>query len=195
MRSGSGVSASAIRVIRRATRSRSSRGGTLAGWNIVGAADFALEDGELRGESTSGKGFLVSERAFADLVLELEVNIEAAGNSGIQVRSHADGRGTVTGYQIEIDPSERAWSGGLFYEGRDWIQTLEHDPQARAAFRPGEWNRLRIECAGPVIRAWVNGIPTCDYRQAEEKAGVLALQVHDQATRVRWRDLRLWELR
>jgi hypothetical protein len=167
----------------------------LSGWRTCGAARFALEDGVLVGTSTGGKGFLASERTFADFVLELEVSIDPGGNSGIQVRSSLAANGLVEGYQIEIDSSPRAWSGGLFREGGSWLQDLAADEQARAAFRPGEWNCFRIECCGPVIRARVNGIPTCDYRQARETGGILALQVHDPGTRVRIRNLRLWELR
>jgi hypothetical protein len=168
-------------------------GRTLAGWKLVGAGEVVVEGGELVGRGGAGKGFLVHERALGDFVLELELRNDAPANSGIQVRSRVEG-GLVVGYQIEVDPSERAWSGGLYEEGSAWIQTLEHDPIARAAFRPGEWNAYRIECAGPVIRAWVNGIQTCDYREARQVPGVLALQLHDPGTRMRWRALHLREL-
>jgi hypothetical protein len=45
-----------------------------------------------------------------------------------------------------------------------------------------------------VIRAWVNGVLTCDFRTARPDAGVIALQLHDPGTRIRWRALRLQEL-
>lgn len=173
-------------------------GATLAGWKLVGAGDALVENGELgRGELVgrggAGKGFLVYERALGDFVLELELKNDSPANSGIQVRSRLE-ENRVLGYQIEVDPSPRAWSGGLYEEGGAWLQTLEHDPVARAAFRPGEWNHYRIECAGPLIRAFVNGVPTCDFRGADPTPGVLALQLHDPATRMRWRNLRLLEL-
>ena len=168
-------------------------GRTLAGWTRVGAGEVVVENGELVGRGGDGKGFLVYERALGDFVLELELKNDAPANSGIQVRSRIE-NGLVLGYQIEVDPSPRAWSGGLYEEGGAWLRTLEHDPVARAAFRPGEWNLYRIECAGPLIRAFVNGIPTCDFRGANPAAGVLALQLHDPGTRMRWRNLRLLEL-
>jgi hypothetical protein len=168
-------------------------GATLAGWKMVGAGEVRIENGELVGRGGDGKGFLVYERALGDFVLELELKNDAPANSGIQVRSRLQD-GLVLGYQIEVDPSPRAWSGGLYEEGGAWLQTLEHDPVARAAFRPGEWNHYRVECAGTLIRAFVNGVPTCDFRVADPAPGVLALQLHDPATRMRWRDLRLLEL-
>ncbi|MSR62577.1 MAG: DUF1080 domain-containing protein [Planctomycetes bacterium] len=168
-------------------------GQTLAGWTLTGKGEVGLENGELVGKGGDGKGFLVYERPLADFVLELELKNDAPANSGIQIRSRLE-NGLVFGYQIEVDPSPRAWSGGLYEEGGAWIQSLEHDEFARGAFHPGEWNHYRIECCGPLIRAAVNGIPTCDFREAKVRSGVLALQLHDPATRMRWRNLRLWEL-
>jgi len=168
-------------------------GQTLAGWKLIGGGEVAIEDGELVLRGGASKGFLVYERELADFVLELELKNDSPGNSGIQVRSHME-NGLVCGYQIEVDPSPRAWSGGLYDEAKSWLQSLEHDEYARTAFHPGEWNAYRIECCGPLIRAWVNGIPTCDFHESKARAGLLALQLHDPATRVRWRNLRLWEL-
>jgi len=141
-----------------------------------------------------GQSFLATERSFDDFILELDVKTELPGNSGIQIRSRETEAGRLVGYQIEIDPSERAWSGGLYYEGGEWVQNLEGNDAGRAAFVNGEWNHFRIECFGPTIRAWVNGIPTTTYADARDAAGVIGLQVHNgNNTRVRWRNIRLWE--
>jgi hypothetical protein len=60
-------------------------------------------------------------------------------NSGIQVRSEStkDYRnGRVHGYQIEIDPSDRAWSGDVYDEGRrGWLYPLVYNPSAQCAFK------------------------------------------------------------
>lgn len=45
-------------------------------------------------------------------------------------------RGRVHGYQFEIDPSKRAWSGGIYDEARrNWIYSLNWNPSARTAFK------------------------------------------------------------
>jgi hypothetical protein len=168
-------------------------GATTAGWTLVGQGSMHVENGELVGIGGEGKGFLVHELRPADFVLELELKNDTPSNSGVQVRSRLEGQ-AVLGYQIEVDPSERAWSGGLYLEVEKWLANLEHDPIARTAFRPGQWNHYRIECAGPLIRSWVNGILTCDYRTARPEAGVIALQLHDPGTKMRWRNVRLFEL-
>ena len=59
---------------------------------------------------------------------------------------------------MEIDPSDRKWTGGLYDEARrGWLFPLDGHPTAQAAFRQGEWNHFRIEAIGDHIRTWVNG--------------------------------------
>ena len=173
-------------------------GGRLEGWRVLGDARYAGAAGTVLGVTGLGgsQSFLASEPRFGDFLLEVDVRTEQPGNSGIQLRSRETANGRLQGYQIEIDPSERAWSGGLYDEARrGWLQTLEDNPAGRQAFRHQEWNRFRIECLGPWIRAWVNGIPTTDFLDAEDLSGVLGLQVHaGHNTELMWRNFRLRDL-
>ncbi len=164
----------------------------IPGWRAIGDALWSVEDGAIRGKVGGGKqSFLATERAYGDFALEVDVKLLGDGNSGIQVRSHQKDDGRVFGYQIEIDPSARAWSGGLYDEGRrGWLNDLSKNDAGRAAFKRGEWNRYRIECEGPWIRAWVNGVPTADWIDPLDLEGFVALQVHSgQDTDVLWRGL------
>lgn len=172
----------------------------LAGWGAVGDAQWTVESGELLGETGGGsQSFLITERDFSDFTLELELRNEAPGNSGVQIRSHQRENGRVFGYQIEVDPSARAWSGGLYHEaGRGWLANLAENAAARAAFNLGEWNHYRIEAVGQRIRTWVNGVPAVDFTDAAATAsdanGFIALQVHSgKDTKMRWRNLKLVE--
>jgi len=172
-------------------------GRTLDGWKVHGDARYSVDDGCILGETGGGgHSFLVSEQNFGDFLFEVELKPERAGNSGIQIRSHVNETGRVYGYQVEIDSSSRAWSGGLYDEGRrGWLDDLSDNQAARAAFRPGEWNHYRIECLGPWIRTWVNGVPAADFLDPLDLQGFIGLQVHGgQDTRVRWRNLRLRDL-
>jgi Domain of Unknown Function (DUF1080) len=172
-------------------------GKDLRGWRSLGDARYTADADTILGEvGGGGHSFLATERSFGDFSMEVEVKNEMPGNSGIQVRSHIDDKKKMYGYQIEIDPSARAWSGGLYDEGRrGWLANLEKDEEGRKAFRSGEWNRYRIECVGPWIRAWVNGIPTTDHFDPLDMEGVIALQVHSgKDTRVRWRNFELHDL-
>src|SRR5690606_26944541 len=102
-------------------------------------------------------------------------------------------------YQVEIDPSARAWSGGIYDEGRrGWLNNLEGDKNrpAREAFKQNEWNHYRIEAVGDSIKTWINGVPAADLRDDMTPSGFIALQVHgigkDQSKvgkQIRWRNI------
>jgi hypothetical protein len=102
--------------------------------------------------------------------------------------------------QVEIDPSDRAWSAGIYEEGaRGWLNDLKGNEAARKAFRAEEWNRLRIECRGDSVKTWLNGVPAADLRDDRVASGFIALQVHgvretDPPMEVRFRQIRLKEL-
>ena len=139
-------------------------GRTLEGWYPCnGTAPFTVEDGAIVGRTVVGSpnSFLCSKETFGDFILEYEAKIDSAMNSGVMVRGVSDPaikNGRVNGYQVEIDPSERAWSGGIYDEGRrGWLFDLKDKPQAQAAFKQGQWNHYRIEAIGNRIRTWVNG--------------------------------------
>lgn len=169
------------------------------GWHVVGGtAEFSMRDGVLTGHGTDTRNaFLVSPRTYGDFVLDLELRIDE-GNSGIQVRSQVrdeGGAASLVGYQVEIDPSPRAWSGGIYDEGRrGWLFDLKDNEAARDAFKPGEWNRYVIECRGPWFRTWVNGVPAANGVDVMDEDGRIAFQVHSGKTTVHWRRVMIAEL-
>lgn len=193
-------------------------GRDLTGWVARGgAAKYRAEGGEIIGSAVPGKAntFLCTERSYTNFVLELEFKPMLNLNSGVQVRSECFNEpktirwqekpikipaGRVHGYQIEIDPSPRAWTGGLYDEARrGWLQSLETNQPARKAFLADAWNRLRIECRGDSIKSWLNGVPATDYHDSLTPAGFIGLQVHGVGTNtapleIRWRNVRLQEL-
>lgn len=195
-------------------------GKDLDGWIPRGGrAKYAVEDGEIVGTSVpnTGNSFLCTRRNYADFILELEFNVQNGLNSGIQVRSECfdepktvelGGKkifipaGRVHGYQVEIDPSARAWTGGLYDEGRrGWLVNLKSNEPARRAFKASGWNTFRIECKGKSIKTWLNGVPAADLNDAVTPSGFIALQVHAVGKKaephkvVRFRNIRIKELK
>jgi hypothetical protein len=178
-------------------------GETLDGWvRRGGAARFEVRAGELVGITVVGQpnSFLCTEADYADFELELEFRLDDPRlNSGVQVRSQSLPEyqsGRVHGYQIEIDPSDRGWTGGIYDEGRrGWLQDLKNNPQARAAFMLGQWNHMRVRCEGDRIQSWVNGVATADLVDSLTSQGFIGLQVHStrlsDPMEVRWRNIRL----
>jgi hypothetical protein len=72
-------------------------------------------------------------------------------------------------------------------------------PEAKRAFKEGEWNHYRILAQGDRIRSWVNGVPCADFRDNMDATGFIGLQVHGirKGTgpyQVRWRNIRIREL-
>lgn len=164
-----------------------------AEWRVVGgAAKFELLPPASGGAGPTlvgrgpieRNGFLASPRPLRDFRLAVEVRLGSAEfpkgegmNSGIQIRS-GEKDGTVAGLQIEIDPTERRWSGGVYDErGRGWLAPLKDNPAAMAAFRLGEWNLYEIECVGPRVRTRVNGVACAEWYDGAV-SGLLAFQVH-----------------
>ena len=176
-------------------------GTSLDGWsNPYDWGEAWVEEGEIRLRGDR-KFFLVTEETFDDFVLEVEVLLpDTMSNSGIQFRSNVEPN-RVYGYQAEVDPTGRRWSGGLYDEGRrGWLHPVQGDPASEAGFRDGPgrafdpdgWNRYRVEARGDSLRIWVNDTLTTAYEDATDRAGVIAIQHHGEAGKVyRFRNLRV----
>lgn len=196
-------------------------GKSLNGWTQKGGkAEYRVEDDQIIGISKKGtpNSFLCTQKMYSNFILELEYKVDPALNSGIQIRSNmyeedkiykwVDAKGDekqkkvsagrVHGYQVEIDPSERAWSGGIYDEGRrGWLNNLKGNDPARNAFKQNEWNHYRIVANGDSIKTWINGVPAADLKDDMTATGFIALQVHsfkEDGHEVRWRNIRLKEL-
>ena len=163
-------------------------GRSLEGWTRCnGSAPFTVENGTITGRAVLGSpnSFLCTREQYGDFVLEFEFRQDSLlpYNSGVQVRSAVDPAlrgGRVHGYQLDIDPTARRWTGGIYDESRrGWLHTLDGQPAAQAAYRLGQWNRFRIEAIGTSIRTFVNGVAAADILDDLSPRGLIALQVHD----------------
>jgi hypothetical protein len=144
---------------------------------------------------------MATEKEYGDFILELEYWVPQGMNSGIQFRSLSKPdymNGRVHGYQFEVDPSDRAWTGGIYDEARrQWHYTLEYTPEAKSAFKPNEWNKIRLECIGSSIRTFVNGVPAAHLVDDLTLSGFIALQVHaigkndEPGKQIKWRNVRI----
>ncbi|HEY1084454.1 MAG TPA: DUF1080 domain-containing protein [Prosthecobacter sp.] len=196
-------------------------GKSLEGWEQhSGKAEYRVENGAIVGKTVpnTGNSFLCTNKKYGDFVLELEFKVDPSMNSGIQFRSNFYDKDTevevegkkkkvpadrVHGYQFEIDPSARAFSGGVYDEGRrGWLFDLKNNETARKAFKQGEWNKARIECKGDSIKTFINDVPAADFKDGLTAEGVVALQVHGIGKKteavgkeVMWRNIRIKELK
>ena len=180
-------------------------GKTLNGWHSLGGgADYKVIDGAIVGSSRPGipNSFLVTDRSFGDFILELDTRQDGGPtNSGIQFRSKSEAsfeNGRVYGYQADIDPSDRAWSGSIYEEAkRGWFYTGELNPPSKLLYKYGQWNHYRIEAIGPQLRVWINGQPAAHVIDDALKEGFIGLQVHsidkpeDAGRTTSWKNLSL----
>ncbi len=197
-------------------------GKTLNGWKINGgAAEYCVEDGTIAGVSvpgTPGNTFLCTEKEYENFIFKAEFKC-MSGNSGIQFRSSATPTkefksGTfVFGYQSEITPYGEC-TGRVYDEGRRGyrfgIVWLDNTPKERLdaalkVFKKNDWNAVEIQCVGPSIKTFINGVKVGDVMDDCQQKGFFGLQIHAQAKtykdgtpmapgRAWWRNIQVKEL-
>jgi len=206
-------------------------GKTLNGWKVINQdwtipepkPDFRVEDNMIvchTNINNRGGAYLVTEKLYDNFILELDVR-DSSVNSGVQCRGRVWERDTtsesfsgvarqskwragyVWGYQIEVDPSSRAWSGGLYEPGnRGWLVSLTHSryETARKAYKRLDWNHFKIVMNGNRIQTWVNDVPIVDTTDNMSASGFIGLQYHgaggksekDETTM--WKNIKIKEL-
>ena len=197
-------------------------GKTLDGWEQrSGKALYRVEEGAIVGKTVinTQNSFLCTKKTYGDFILEFEFKVAPDMNSGVQFRSEYYTKETeavingktkkkfpadrVFGYQYEIDPSPRAYTGGVYDEARrGWLVDLKDNKAAQQAFKNGDWNLARIECRGDHIQTWINGVKAADLKDGMTLRGLIALQVHQigdgtkkpAGEEIRWRNIRIKEL-
>jgi hypothetical protein len=179
-------------------------GENLEGWTVKGGtAEYSVENGAVVGTTkhNTPNTFLTTDALYGDFILELDYLVDSTMNSGIQIRSNSIPEyqnGRVHGYQIEIDPSDRAWSAGIYDEGRrGWLNPLTENEAAQKAFKQNEWNHYRIEAIGDTLKTWINGVPAAHLVDDATATGFIALQVHSigenqkAGTEIQWKNIRI----
>ena len=205
-------------------------GSNLNGWLNYGGGKFYVENNCIVAEAITGlpNTFLHTEKKYQNFELQFDVKLDTVLNSGVQIRSNIyqndtetvrwGGRfdqegqkdlkniirkaGTFWGYQIEIDPTSRAWSGAVYEEaGRGFLHTPGINQKVKSAFKPLEWNHYKIRVKDNHIQSWVNGVIIVDVYDDLTDDGYIALQLHSIGKnkirankKIRWKNLSLKEL-
>jgi hypothetical protein len=179
-------------------------GKNLDGWIKRGGEAQYVVEGDMivgiTGKSTPNT-FLCTEKEYSNFIFEVDFLVDDRMNSGIQIRSNSIEsyrEGRVHGYQVEIDPSARSYSAGIYDEARrGWLYDLGNNEAARNAFKHNEWNKLHIEAIGNSIRTWINGVPAANLIDDVTDRGFIGLQVHQMKTagvKVKWKNIRIMDL-
>jgi hypothetical protein len=202
-------------------------GSNLDGWVNYGGGKFYLENECIVAESIVGlpNTFLHTEKKYRNFELEYDVKLDTVLNSGVQIRSNIYQEDTETirwggrfdengdkmiirkkrsagrfwGYQIEIDPTSRGWSGAIYEEaGRGFLHTPGINQTVKSAFKSLEWNHFKVRVKDNHIQSWVNGVMVGDIYDDLTDTGYIALQLHGIGKKkikankkIRWKNLSL----
>jgi len=181
-------------------------GKTFEGWSKKnGNADYIIEEDCIVGKpkTNTPNTFLCTDEIFDNFILEYEFKLDGDLNSGVQIRSNSFpeyNNYQVHGYQIEIDPSDRKWTGGIYDEARrGWLYPVDSAGiDAQNAYKHLEWNKARVEAIGDNIKIWINDVPTAHLIDDRTSNGFIGLQVHGigndiekEEIRVRWKNIRI----
>jgi hypothetical protein len=186
---------------------------------------WTAEEGALVGRQTSGQqgGILMTEKAYRDVEVALEVKIDWGCDSGLFFRTTAGDRA----YQVNVDHLMGGGIGTIYGEAfttelvaRDYTLTNQGNTAVAEAchtptfdlstwptlWNPKDWNQLRARIEGnpPHIQVWVANTKVTDFtdsmvRREVDAAGPLALQVHKgdrwaAGGAVRFRNIRVKDL-
>lgn len=171
-------------------------GKDLTGWTIHGTEKWYVDNRNLVCESGPDKqyGYLSTNKAYYNFILDLYFKLEANGNSGVFIRSGIEGT-KISGWQVEVAP-KGLHTGGIYESyGRGWL--IQPKPEAEKHLDPTGWNHLRVKVKDDEVTSWLNGhqmVYLADKKIGEGR-GFIALQIHDGGgIKVRWKKIRIKEL-
>lgn len=181
-------------------------------WSVEDGALTGVTDGSLK----MNRFITWKQSTIRNFDLRVKVKVTPGGNSGIQYRgtSRPDlGLDVVTGYQCDVVANTPKYNGMLYEEkgrrilshtgekviidtkGQPWI--IEKMPVKE--FEAGEWHDFRVLVNGNHHQHWIDGHPTADLIDLDEKGrkleGVLAVQVHvGPAMKIQYKDFKIKHL-
>ena len=144
-------------------------GKSLDNFNMIGDANWRLEDGVVVADK--GNGFLVSKNAYGDFQIRAEFWVDEDANSGIFIRcGNPEKIGADTCYEVNIydkRPQPIYGTGAI-------VDVAKVDPMPKAG---GKWNTYEITAKGPTLTVVLNGQKTVDGVEDRKHAnGRIALQ-------------------
>ncbi|MDF1559171.1 MAG: DUF1080 domain-containing protein [Bacteroidales bacterium] len=162
----------------------------LTGWTAYGTEKWYVEDSLLVCENGPDKqyGYLATDMYYKDFDLSVDFRQITDGNSGVFFRSVIDGT-KVSGWQVEVAPKGND-TGGIYESyGRGWLVQIPDEKEN--ILKPGEWNTLRIKAVGPDVTTWLNGEEMVHFNDPKvgKANGRIALQIHEGAVKVQWKNL------
>jgi hypothetical protein len=110
--------------------------------------DGVLQPGQKRGT------WLMSEREYADFVLEFSIKLTERGNSGVALRAPMKGDPAFDGMELQFadirynpEAKDSELTGGIY----------RAIAPSKQVYKPTEWNSCRVELQGARLKVTLNG--------------------------------------
>jgi hypothetical protein len=184
-------------------------GKTLAGWKTPERPEaWVVEDGAFVSRGDRSHLFYVGKVAkhdFRNFELSLDVMTSPGANSGVYVHTKWQGPGwPAAGYELQVinsNPPAETMNGYVEHKMTGSVYAVRNTWVAPA--KDGEWFNYRIRVVGKTIQTFVNDKLVAEYAEApnapraDDKkgrylgSGTFALQAHDPASVVKYRNIRV----
>jgi hypothetical protein len=184
-------------------------GKTLAGWKAAERPEaWVVEDGAFVARGDRSHLFYVGKVAkhdFRNFELSLDVMTAPGANSGVYVHTKWQGPGwPAAGYELQVinsNPPAETMNGYVEHKMTGSVYAVRNTWVAPA--KDGVWFNYRIRVVGKTIQTFVNDKLIAEYaeapdapRAADKKdrylgSGTFALQAHDPASVVKYRNIRV----
>jgi hypothetical protein len=156
-------------------------GKSLAGWNMVGTANWEVADGEIR--ANKGTGFLVTPASYGDFQITLEFWVSDDANSGVFIRcSDPKTISAANAYEVNIfdqRPDPSYGTGAI-------VNVAKPSTILKTG---GKWNTYDITAKGPKMTIVLNGTKTVEVEDTMHPRGPIGLQYG--AGTVKFRNVRI----
>ncbi len=166
-------------------------GKSLEGWEArptsspTAKGDWTVEDGAIMCPGTA-PGWLSSTGTFRSFHLKLQFRGAEKVNSGVFLRSQAQGQPHVTGYELQIWDYQPAG-----YNTGSLVGTAKAAP---VKIIPDKWNNYDITADGATYRIVLNGATLLDIHDTKHFSGLIGFQCQ-VGNKIEFRNIRLLPIR
>lgn len=149
-------------------------GHTLAGWSIMGKADWQCKDGIIR-VTHGDPSFLVTNFEIADYELKVDFRCADKTNSGVFLRTAPEpGDVGLDCLELNIAPPDNPFPTGSF------VKRQKVEPSQLGSFDPKEWHTYHIRLEGESVKVSLDGKPLIEIAdETSSRRGCISLQ-HNQ---------------
>ena len=182
---------------------------SLSGWKPAaeGPSSFRVVDGAVACDGPRSHLFYVGpdgNAAFEDFELSVEVKTKPGANSGVYFHTaYQEKDWPAQGFEVQVDNSQPRHDGYLEYKMTGSLYGIRNVYQVLV--KDDEWFTMDVVVRRPRVQVRLNGTLVVDYREPGALPadapplhrlgrGTFALQCHDPASKVFYRNLRVRRL-